>query len=165
MFSLDDEDTSQSEIASFELSCFEMSRNQYSINCESDEKISKNKSEIYRRLEFNKNVFPADPNDTSATAASTSRFDNLILNGSVSVPTSSFMISDQYINDEIETVKIVNNPVCQEEMGNELIGEFETIDLAAASTVIATENRCENWPSVRSVVSDSYRFVIYKVSL
>lgn len=151
MFSLDDEDTSQSEITSFEVS--EMSLNQYSINCESDEKISKNKSEIYRRLEINKNVFMSYPNDTSAIAASTSRFDNLIFNGSASVPTSSFMISDQYINDEVETVKIVNSPVCQEEMGDELLVEFETIDLAAASPVIATENRCDNWPSVRSAAS------------
>ncbi len=156
MFSLDDED-SQSEITSFEVS--EMSRNQYSINCESDEKISKNKSEIYRRMEINKNVFTTDPNDTSATtanAASTSRFDNLILNGSVSVPTSSFMISDQFINDEVNTVKIVNSPVCQEEVGDELLVEFETIDLAAASSVIATENRWGNWPSVRSVASRLY---------
>ena len=152
MFSLDDNDSSQSEITSFEVSDSEMSRNQYSVNCDSEEKMSKNKSEIYRRLELNKNVFTTEPIEASATSESTSRFDNLILNGSVSVATNSFICSDQYIN-AVETIKIVNSPIDQEEIGGELIEEFETIDLAiatpAATGIISTENRCDSWPSVR----------------
>jgi hypothetical protein len=56
---------------------------------------------------------------------------------------------DQYIN-AVETIKIVNSPIVQEEIGDESIEELETIDLAiakpAASGIISTENRCENWP-------------------
>jgi hypothetical protein len=55
---------------------------------------------------------------------------------------------DQYIN-AVETIKIVNSPIVQE-VGDESIEELETIDLAiakpAASGIISTENRCENWP-------------------
>ena len=54
----------------------------------------------------------------------------------------------------METIKIVNSPIVQEEIGNESIEELETIDLAiatpaAASGIISTENRCDSWPSVR----------------
>ena len=145
MFSLDDEDTSQSELASVGASYFEfdMSRGQYTINCDGEEKMSSNKSEIYRRLELNKKMFAADPTDVSA---STSRFENLILNGSVSVPTNSFVYSDQY--REVETIKIVNGlPV-------EVTEEFETIDLAVDVPESSLDNRRENLSSIsRELVS------------
>ncbi len=150
MFSLDDEDTSQSELASLGASYFdsEMSRGQYIINCDGGEKMSSNKSEIYRRLEFNKKMFTEDPTDASASA-STSRFENLILNGSVSVPTNSFVYSDQY--REVQTIKIVNRPPTEVEV-------FETIDLATDGEAVAsaTEGRRDNRPSMSDLVNERF---------
>ncbi|KAI9562299.1 hypothetical protein GHT06_013264 [Daphnia sinensis] len=109
MFSLDDEDTSQSEIDSIGI---------ISVNCENEEKMYRNKSEVYRRLECNMNIFKTNPTDACAVFESTSRFDNLILNGSVSVPTSSFACNSKCI-EEVSTIKIVNSPPV-EESPNEL---------------------------------------------
>lgn len=147
MFSLDDEDTSQSELASLGASYFdfEMSRGQYIINCDGGEKMSSNKSEIYRRLEFNKKMFTEDPTDTSASA-STSRFENLILNGSVSVPTNSFVYSDQY--REIQTIKIVNRPPAEVEV-------FETIDLATDGEAVASATE-GNQPSMSDLIDERF---------
>lgn len=95
------------------------------------------------------NIFRLDSTIPSAISESTSRFDNLILNGSVSVPTSSFVCSDQCI-EEVSTVKIVNiTPV--EESPN----EFETINLtASARPRIATEES-DNQTSARLLNRDT----------
>lgn len=151
MFNLEDEDASQSELTGVEVNCFgfDMSPNQYSINCEHEEHLASNKSEIYRRLELNKNMFTMDSTDTSAL---TSRLENLILNGSESVPTCSLIYSSQF--REVETRKIVNaSPI-------EIADEFEIIDLAGDTAPSpATEGRRDAMPDgtmAWSIVDESF---------
>lgn len=144
MFSLDDEDTSQSEINSIGI---------ISVDCENEEnKMYRNKSEVYRRLECNMNIFRTNPVDASDVFESTSRFDNLILNGSVSVPTSSFACNSKCI-EEVSTIKIVNSPPVEESPN-----EFEMANLTGSARPMkasADDNKYGNRTSARSTAQDS----------
>lgn len=151
MFNLEDDDASQSELNSVEGNyCgLEMSPHQYSINCEHEERLASNKSDIYRILEHNKKMFTNDPADASAL---TSRLENLILNGSESVPTCSLIYSSEY--REVEALKIVNvSPI-------EIADEFEVVDLTGdVASSLAIEGRYDamtHGTLTRSSVHESF---------
>ncbi|XP_057364854.1 uncharacterized protein LOC130685557 [Daphnia carinata] len=142
MFSLDDDDTSQSEVNSIGI---------VSVTCENEEKMYRNKSELYRRLECNMNILRTNPTDASAVFESTSRFDNLILNGSVSVPTSSFACNSKCI-EQVSTIKIVNSPHV-EESSNEL--EMTNLTGLARPMKPSTDDKYDKRTSARSMAQDS----------
>ena len=147
MFFLDDQNFSQSEQNSVDPIGLKIpTRIQSSINSESKESMSNSKSEIYRKLERNINMFPED----MTGSVSNSRFENLILNGSNSLATSSFIhLEEEY--SEFETTKISNcSPV-------EII-EFETIDLVEGTvgSTTGTRERTNFEPRTNNEVVGSY---------
>lgn len=142
MFTFDFEDTSQSELE-IDFSGSDIFGNKCSADPIDCRKFCGSKSDVLKEMQLCKNI--SNPKQHTVLA-STSRFENIILNGSASVPTEFFICHDQH--KEVEIKKILNRP--QQEESN-----FDTGDQIATNKIAHVANEDQLSTQRHSIVESS----------